>query len=152
MRQLTTEEKARKGTLRPSRETPVALRPLESPPAPPDYLDERGRQAYTAIASLLIDAGRMTESDSFAVASAAAAYADWREAVDQLRAKGLLTESGHRASPLVGIRNEADRRFRAWCQSLGFTPADRDKITALAPVEDEDPWGDLLDPAPRPDA
>jgi P27 family predicted phage terminase small subunit len=151
MRRLTTEEKNQKGTLRPSRETPVALRPLESPPDPPDHLDERGAAAYSAIAGLLIDAGRMTASDCYAVESAAAAYADWREAVDQLRVKGLLTETGHRASPLVGIRNESDRRFRAWCQSLGFTPADRDKITTLAPVEEENPWGDLLNPPDRPD-
>jgi len=150
MRRTTPDEKSLKGSLKLSRLPPAPLRPLEEAPEPPEHLDERGAAAYTAIANLLVGAGRMTESDSYAVAGAASAWSDWRQAVDHLREKGLLVESGLRASPFVGIRNEADRRFRAWCQSLGFTPADRDKIGALPPPPDVDHWDGLYD-GPRPE-
>ena len=76
-RKTTPAEKRRRGTLRPSREKPLSLRPLESVPKPPSYLSGQAAHAYHVFASLLFDSGRLARSDLYAVVGLAQAYCDW---------------------------------------------------------------------------
>lgn len=155
MKRTTPEEKDRKGTLRPGREQPVSLAPLEELPTPPARLSDEAAQAYEAISKLLLDAGRLCAADCFAVEGAAQAFTDWQDAVRVINRDGAdyaierRTPDGTprtewKQHPAVGRRNEADKRLRAWLQSLGLTPADRANIVPLEPAEPENPWGDLL--------
>lgn len=103
---------------------------------------------------MLFDMGVLSLSDGFAVEGLCQAYADWRLAVEFLDEHGttyIVTKSTPDGStfedfkpyPQVAMRNDADKRMRAWLQSCGLTPADRAKVSALD-KQPENPWGDLV--------
>ena len=156
-RKLTPEEKARRGTLRPSREKPLPLQPLEAVPKPPAYLSDRAAKAFHLFASLLFDSGRLCQSDQWAVLGLAQSYCDWRDACDLVAKHGPAYQVERKspdgtphiewkANPAVAIRNEADKRCRSWMKDCGLTPADRHRVAELQPAEDQgDPWAELLD-------
>jgi P27 family predicted phage terminase small subunit len=154
-RKLPIDEKARKGTLRPSREKPSPLAPLDAVPEPPAHLSNPAARAWQLFGSLMVDAGRLCEADSMCLEGAAQAYTDWRNCVDEIDQHGPNYEIKRRSPdgtirsewkprPAVSQRNEADRRLRGWLQSLGLTPVDRTKVGELQSGPEENPWGDLL--------
>ena len=159
MRRLSIEQKEQRGTLRPCRERLPGLTPIESLPLPPDYLPPDAVRAYEVIGGPMVESRRLTEADMPALEAAASAFADWRAACEDIKKHGALPtvtrkdgSSELKCNPAIAVRNESDRRFRNWLQSLGATPSDRSKIVELAAApEVENHWGDLLDPPSRPD-
>lgn len=159
MRRTTTNEKETKGTHRPGRERLPTLTPLSDLPTPPANLSPAGARAFVVIGRPMLETGRLCEADLPALQAAAAAYSDWLQACEDINLHGTLQtiirkDGGTelKANPSIAARNEADRRFRGWLQSLGATPSDRSKIVELAaPPEETNPWGELANPAPRPD-
>jgi P27 family predicted phage terminase small subunit len=138
MRRITDQEKQRRGTLQPSRSNGAApVLPPELPP-PPDGLDERVLAAYMAHGARLMDMKVLTRADSFALVALASAWVDWQRAIETL--EEFKTDNGSeyywkgdliKTHPAVGVRNEAQRRYRGWCQSFGLTPGDRAKVAVV---------------------
>ena len=133
-----TALKAQAGTLQPCRTNGAEPQlPPELPP-PPDGLDERVTEAYMIHGKRLLDMRVLTRADAGSLAAMAQAWVDWRRAVETLAdfVQENMSEyyvSGDliKAHPAVGARNEADRRYRGWCQSFGMTPSDRAKVSAI---------------------
>lgn len=156
-RKLPADEKDRRGTLRPSREKGLTLQPLTEVPTPPAFLSDRAAKAFHVFASILVDSGRLAQSDTWAVLGLAQAYTDWRDACDLVSELGPAypverkspdgtPRTEWKANPAVSIRNEADKRCRNWMKDCGLTPSDRHRVTALQPAEDPgDPWAELLE-------
>lgn len=133
-----TALKQQAGTLQPCRTNKAEPQlPPELPP-PPAGLDERVVEAYMAHGKRLLDMRVLTRADVGALAAMAQAWVDWRRASEAL--ESFIAEnmseyyvSGDliKAHPAIGVRNEADRRYRSWCQSFGMTPSDRAKVAAI---------------------
>lgn len=111
--------------------------PPELPP-PPDGLSPDVAAAYVTHGQRLLDMRVMTRADVGALVSLAYAYVDREEARaaldDFIKANGsVYYQSGDliKAHPALATRNEADRRYRGWCQSFGLTPSDRSKVAAV---------------------
>jgi P27 family predicted phage terminase small subunit len=144
-----TAIKKTKGTLQPCRANPNEPQLSPELPAPPAGLSPRVRDQYMVVGSRLLDMRVMTRADVDAVVGAAQAWADWRSAVEAIEAAGgpiveipiYAADNGeqigvqYKAHPAVAMRNEADRRHRGWLQSLGLTPVDRARVSAIQPQE-----------------
>lgn len=128
-----TAIKRQQGTLQPCRTNPHEPQLDPSLPPPPEGLPPRVIEEYYAIGSRLLDMRVMTAADVGALVACARAYVDWIEACEEIDRNGsqfVDAAGGIRAHPAISIRNEADRRHRAWLQSLGLTPSDRSKVNA----------------------
>lgn len=150
---LPTAIKEQRGTLQPCRTNPDEPKLELSIPDCPEGLSERAARVYPRVARMLYDMRVLTEADAIAVEGLCQAYADWRLAVEFLDEHGttyIVTKSAPDGStfedfkpyPQVAMRNDADKRMRAWLQSCGLTPADRSKVSALD-KKPEDPWAGL---------
>jgi P27 family predicted phage terminase small subunit len=113
---------------------------------PPDYLDERAKEAWRLVVPPLVEKGLFTKLDQVALATWCAAYGQWRRAMDALEEAGADTyetvgPSGRmvRARPEIGIANEAVRTMTRVGSEFGFSPAARLRLRNVD-------QGDLFDP------
>jgi P27 family predicted phage terminase small subunit len=88
----------------------------------------------------------LTKQDRSIVELAALSYAEYMEAIDEVKKYGTTYETTNqsggtliKANPAVAIRSDAWRRYRAAICELGFTPAARAKVSTVDPSEEEDP-------------
>lgn len=138
-----TELKRQAGTLQPCRTNFSEPQLPPELPAPPEGLSATVLEAYHVHGRMLLDMRVLTRADRLSLAAMAQSYCDWREAVALLEANGgpicrepIVDGSGEilgyktKAHPAVAVRNEAERRYRGWCQSFGLTPSDRSKVSA----------------------
>lgn len=113
-------------------------------------------RAYMAHGERLLDMRVLTKADAGALLSMAQAFVDRESARATLQAfmeanGSEYYQSGEliKAHPALGIRNEADRRYRAWCQSFGMTPADRAKVAAIDAPQEKSPMAKVMEMVKR---
>jgi P27 family predicted phage terminase small subunit len=147
-----TALKRQNGTARKDRTNTAEPQLPPELPAPPDGLDDRVIAAYMAHGKRLLDMRVMTRADVGALVGMAQSWVDWQRALETL-AKFVETngseyyETGDliKAHPALGVRNEAERRYRSWCQSFGMTPSDRAKVAAIDSTAEKSPLAKLLE-------
>lgn len=140
-----------KGTDQPCRINKKEPKPVRAIPSPPDYLSDRAKTTWGAVAVLLDRMGVLTEADGLALEGLCEAHAELVAARAALAARGgttyeSRTEGGaiiFRPYPEVTQIADADRRFRGWLSSVGMTPADRSRISVVGGADKKDPWADL---------
>ncbi len=149
-----TALKRQAGTLQRCRTNQNEPEPPLAMPLPPAHLSDRARCVFEGVSQLLYDMGVLSVADCFAVEGLSQAYCDWRNAVEFLDSNGSNYVVIHHAPdgtsreelkpyPQVAMASNADKRMRAWLQSCGLTPADRQKISRLDPGGEEDFFADL---------
>lgn len=116
--------------------------PVEIPPVPPQF-GAKARSAWDRVAPILVRMGVLTAMDALALEQMCETYAVIRHCQAVLLEYGDLTyESGkdgacmRRAHPEVAILADADRRFRAYLNDFGMTPASRSKVKAEGQASD----------------
>lgn len=127
-----TALKVIEGTDRPDRANP------NEPKAPPGDVSEPPELAGYALecwrdlAPLLTEMGLLDLSSARMLVALCEAYADWREAVDDIAAKGAYYEVNERqlSRPAVGVREKAWRRYHLGLTEFGLTPASRARVEA----------------------
>jgi P27 family predicted phage terminase small subunit len=150
----TDQEKALKGTLRPSRvlEPSVKLSKLTSFELPPADLPAIGKQEWQRVMQQLQPLGVLTAVDLSLLKSYCQHVATMELAAEELNKPGgyltMMTNKGGGSypikSPWVGIYNEASDRANKLGQQFGFTPSSRTRI--VAPTDKDkpaDPWAEL---------
>ncbi|GGE85429.1 phage terminase small subunit P27 family [Niveispirillum cyanobacteriorum] len=158
------------GTAQPCRMNPLAPRPEEGIPLPPDWISTKARDVWNYVAPLLEQMGVLTEADGVALEGYCEAYADARAARESLslplilRSKNpatgeqeelVLAEAGERyywtfgkggpmrrARPELADIADADRRVAMWSAKFGNNPADRSRVAGGAP-DDRNPFDDF---------
>jgi P27 family predicted phage terminase small subunit len=122
-----TTLKLLEGTYRPDRANALEPQPARLIPKPPRHLSPRARKAWPMLSEILDQQmGILTAADAIALEAVAENYAKLLEARATLRQHGSLTvESGSgmlRPHPAVAMAADADRRLRAWLNSVSRQP------------------------------
>ena len=149
-----TALKRQAGTLQRCRTNPNEPEPALAMPLPPDHLSDRARLRFEQVSEVLYDMGVLTLADRSAVEGLSQAYCDWRDAIEFLdrngrnyvvisRAPDGTTREKLKPYPEAAMASNADKRLRAWMQSCGLTPADRQKISRLDPGTEDGFFDDL---------
>jgi P27 family predicted phage terminase small subunit len=108
-------------------EPSCAPAPLE----PPAWLEGEARTKWTEMAPQLLDAGLLAQIDTDALAAYCLAYADWREALNQLKTYGkvVAAPSGYpMPSPWVAIEKQARADMARAQTEFGMTPSSRTRV------------------------
>lgn len=147
---LPTAMKILKGTDQPCRINKKEPKLAVERSLVPEWLSERGQEAYRQLSDVLVSMNVLTKADRMALELLCDAYADYREAKDYLKGKGTTTyetatESGviFRAYPQVGMVSDAYKRIRSMMTEFGLTPASRSKVSAQG-EEQKDPLGEYM--------
>jgi P27 family predicted phage terminase small subunit len=126
--------------------------PVLAEATPPEWLDERAREMWTALSPLLINLKVLTVADAAALSALCDAWSEWRLARDVVKRDGMVSEepvmtrSGEiagykiRQRPEVGIASDAWRRVRLMMVEFGLTPASRTKVHGVTPEAEADPF------------
>lgn len=146
-----THLKALAGTLQPSRTNAAEPTPTVLLPVPPDWLSPRARAYWAEVGDVLLAMKVCTVADGLALQLLTEALAEWAEARQQVRKRGLTydttTVTGgtmRRPNPEVAIAADAWRRAMTMLGQFGLTPASRSKVSAQLMEEENDPLLDLL--------
>lgn len=128
--------------------------PSGRPPQPPHLRPEAAR-VWGDLCQVLEGMGVLTLADGVALEMLCEAYADWRDARDQIEIHGLtqvrwmVDPEGHMVvggiapRPEVAMADKAWRRFHAMVAEFGLTPSSRTRVRAEKPAE-VDPLEALL--------
>src|SRR5215213_7942443 len=158
-----TALKELQGTFRKDRANPSEPRPHRVIPQPPSHLSASVKAAWRELADIADGLGVLTEGDPAALEAMAGAFADLRAARASLDAPLEIKSrdgntlamakageryywTGGRGMPVRRVRPEiadiadADRRFLAWCQRFGMSPADRARVSVAEKKDEDDPW------------
>lgn len=148
---IPTKLKVVKGTAQPCRTNKAEPKPAEGEPCRPAHLSAKAKTAWRAVVPILQHMRILTVADGLALEGLCEAYADLHTARASLKKRGARTysfetktgETVFRSYPEVAQAADADRRFRSWLVSFGLTPADRSRVVAAAPGEQENPFAAL---------
>lgn len=118
--------------------------------APPEWLDTRGKAAWRSLATIIGDMRLESASDRKALELLCGAYAEYREADDEVRRSGITyarkTATGEvviTTHPAVVIRADAMRRVHRMLLEFGLTPSARSRVSAKE-GESLDPLSEFL--------
>jgi P27 family predicted phage terminase small subunit len=151
------------GTLRKHRENGNEPKPKRSIPPIPHHLSPANKAAWRELAVIADGMGVLTEADPVALEAMAGALTDLRAAraaldapleikskdgtmIAMAKAGERYYWTGARGVPVRKVRPEvadiadADRRFLAWCQRFGMSPADRARVSVTEKKDEDDPW------------
>jgi P27 family predicted phage terminase small subunit len=130
------------GTNRKDRANPKEPRPVSLPAGstPPDWLSDRGKEAWGDILPILRDLGVMTVADPVALGMLCDALVEYQEARAVVREHGATywtrgKSEMLRARPEVQIASDAWRRAKLMLSEFGLTPASRARVSAAQPGE-----------------
>jgi len=108
----------------------------------PRWLSPLAKKCWRFLFTRLVAVGRLRETDLPAMALACEAYGMAMMAAASLHEDGVLLKDGvhggRKVNPSWRIFREASEAFRSYSQSFGLTPADRQRLTPLQPVEQGD--------------
>jgi P27 family predicted phage terminase small subunit len=144
-----TEFKKLKGTLQKCRTNKHEPKVKVMKTSAPAWLSPTAKEAYQELSELLVDMKVLAASDRTALAMLCDAYAEYREARDFIKEKGMTyittSEGGamHRAYPQVAIASDAYKRVRSMMTEFGLTPSSRSKVAAQG-EEVKDPFEEFL--------
>lgn len=122
------------GTYRPDRDNPQAPTPKVCLPLPPTDLLEEELAEYSRIGNLLLQMNVCTAVDGDVIAMTARRICEVRACSVAIDVEGLSykTEGGLiKIHPLVNARTNAMRHLQSLLAELGFTPASRNKVSAI---------------------
>jgi P27 family predicted phage terminase small subunit len=138
------------GTYRPSRDNKDAPTPEVGVPLAPEWLDDRGVQAWAELVAQVEPTKVMTHADRSALGLAADALAEY------VAARAVIRETGtsyakrsrgrtaiQRPRPEVAIASAARRDVFRMLESFGLTPASRSRVTVdpkQKKAEEDDEW------------
>ena len=150
---IPTQLKVVKGTAQPCRTNKSEPMPAEGVPSRPAHLSTKAKKTWRAVVPVLEEMRILTVADGLALEGLCEAYAELCTARAVLRKRGSRTysfatktgETVYRSYPEVAQAADADRRFRSWLASFGLTPADRSRVVAAPPEEQENPFAALAD-------
>ncbi len=97
--------------------------------APPNWLSDRGRDAWRDISAGLGDS--VYALDGFAMALMCTSFAAAQEAAEDLSSRGPLIQSRDRGmvkNPSLQILRDAGSTFRAFAEQFGLTPGARRRL------------------------
>jgi P27 family predicted phage terminase small subunit len=128
-----------------------APKPKRQIPSAPAHLSDRAKVAWGMLSVLLDRIGVLTEADPMALEQLCETYADILAARQTIQEEGryqtVETKAGGvmvRVHPAVSDVADSDRRFRAWLNEFGLTPAARSKVRAADGDEEADPLAKYL--------
>lgn len=102
----------------------------------PQWLDQYAKEEWERLFPELERLGLLTQADLAAFAGYCESFSDFRRSSEELQALGpggwiQTTETGYKQQhPLVGIKNTAKDKMKAFLIEFGFTPASRSKVGA----------------------
>lgn len=146
-----TQLKVVRGTAQPCRTNKAEPCPAEGEPSRPAHLSTKAKATWRAVVPVLEQMRTLTVAGGLALEDLCEAYAELCTARAVLKNRGARTysfetkagETVYRSYPEVAQAADADRRFRSWLASFGLTPADRSRVVAAAPGEQENPFAAL---------
>lgn len=98
---------------------------------PPEYLDEVAQKEWLRMLPILEKNGVLTELDYTAFETYCRNYSILREASEDLKINGLLTEGPNEIpyqNPNLKIVTEYSKLVRSFLQEFGMTPASRTRV------------------------
>ena len=128
-----------RGTYRKDRVVPAEPQPAAIPPNPPRWLSRYARSEWRYIVLKLEELGLAAKIDRAELAAYCEAYANFREATEQLKTapRVVKTYNGNYVqSPWVSIQNKAAEAMHRYAQQFGMSPSARTRINVAQP-EDE---------------
>lgn len=105
----------------------------------PEWLDQYAREEWDRLSPELERLELLTQADLAAFAGYCESFSDFRKASEELQSLGpggwiQETESGYKQQhPLMGIKNTAKEKMKAFLVEFGFTPASRSRVNIKAP-------------------
>lgn len=138
-----------KGTLQKCRINPREPRPEGSLGAPPDYMSDIAKEAWTyAVANA--PKGLLSSLDAAVLERWANCAGLYREALAKINRAGVAgmivkTPSGIlRRSPLMDVIRDLALEMKGYESEMGFTPASRSRVqSAQEPENRHDPWAEI---------
>jgi P27 family predicted phage terminase small subunit len=129
-----THLKVLQGTLRKHRKRNEPEPEIALPECPP-HLEGEAKSEWESMSEQLFSLGLLTRIDKAALAGYCQAWADWVEAMHELkRGKVLRAKTGYPIlSPWWSIANKANEQMRAYLTEFGLTPASRSRIDLKGP-------------------
>ena len=116
-------------------------------PKAPTHLTREAKAHWPEIAEKLARVGLLTEIDGEALGAYCEARAIWVKAKKKLSEEGVTVTSPNgytMPSPSFTVVNKAFlTMYRMWME-FGMTPSSRSKIDATGPIEEVDPFEELL--------
>lgn len=132
--------------------------PKRAKPPRPGHMSELAKKAWPKVSRILAGLSVLTLADGLALEGLCEAYAELQAARKAIREAGgeyyfcpmgpsgvdadgkpVAAPGMWRAHPAVAMRNDADRRLRAWLVEFGLTPAARSKVKVDGQPASEDP-------------
>ena len=116
-------------------------------PAPPDTLDETGRQFWRATARQLATAGVLTTTDLTALHTCATLYSRWQDAERKIKGRLVVIVNGAKMpNPYLSIADRSMRTLMRHLIEFGMTPSSRSKLRVGGPPlsSPEDVVGEFL--------
>lgn len=117
----------------------------------PTFLDKLAKREWRRIVTALSDLDLLRATDTAVLASYCAAYSRWEKAERELAAKGAVIEvdgsQGQKKfikNPQLMVSEQSQKMMLRAGSLLGFTPADRSKVSA-PPKQAENPFSKLDD-------
>ena len=112
-------------------------------PKCPDHLNEEAQKEWERISNKLFDLCLLTEIDGQALAMYCQAYANWKEATEQIKKTGMIIRAAKNnypiLNPYMSIANRAFEQMLALLAEFGMTPASRSRITVEKSGKKKDP-------------
>ncbi len=141
MKQVPTEIKKQRGTLRKDRLNPnEPVLPSVLPPIP-SWLSEDGQKAFSELSTLLHDMSVLTQADAIALTLLCDAYSEYKKAKEIVNKLGatidIISREGNSKPtirPEVQIANQSFVRIFQLLKEFGLTPSSRAKVNAMEQV------------------
>ena len=141
MKQVPTEIKKQRGTLRKDRLNPnEPVLPSVLPPIP-SWLSEDGQKAFSELSTLLHDMSVLTQADEIALTLLCDAYSEYKKAKEIVNKLGatidIISREGNSKPtirPEVQIANQSFVRIFQLLKEFGLTPSSRAKVNAMEQV------------------
>jgi len=141
LKQVPTEIKKQRGTLRKDRLNPnEPVLPSVLPPIP-SWLSEDGQKAFSELSTLLHDMSVLTQADEIALTLLCDAYSEYKKAKEIVNKLGatidIISREGNSKPtirPEVQIANQSFVRIFQLLKEFGLTPSSRAKVNAMEQV------------------
>jgi len=132
LKQVPTEIKKQRGTLRKDRLNPnEPVLPSVLPPIP-SWLSEDGQKAFSELSTLLHDMSVLTQADEIALTLLCDAYSEYKKAKEIVNKLGatidIISREGNSKPtirPEVQIANQSFVRIFQLLKEFGLTPSSR---------------------------
>lgn len=137
-KQLPTELKRQRGTLRADRQNPSEPTLPSTIPPTPTWLSEQGQKSFIELSHILHDMTVLTLADSMALEMLCDSYSEYKEAKIIINTLGstdvVHSREGNAKTvvrPEVQIANQAFVRVVQLLKEFGLTPSSRAKVNAI---------------------